>query len=593
MDRDIRKQIHSALKKLSSIQGSFTGTSRKILLLAVSCALLVIFTLYFSSDSLEDVELAQASQVQAEHPVSSPAGETVTRPRSNANSERETSAGGLQQTDSDWIQSVESREQSKRGASARRGDRNYRSTAELLNRYDQANLANAPLDSDPAAAISGQVIAETGEPLAGIRVSARAQRLFESEGGTTGTTTEQWTLSNNQGYYRFGELDLGEYRIRSEATDGFAMAQTFTRTGTDSANLVMAAEHVCWVYGRVTNNRRQPVEGVKVSARGQHSRTTSTNQSGDYELQLTITGQGLMYQLQFELEGYRKSTLNLQAAELFERNEIRLDTVLEKAAALATVAGSVSDKRGTPLGGERIYLSGPTNYRATTDQAGEFAIPNVEANGTYQLSVHSRGPYRKYVQKIRVSPKGLDVNIQLEALDYASLSGSMVDPSGNPIANFSLRIYSTTASAHQLLINSDEAGRFIVDQVPTGQLIFNTRSYPRFTISGINLPPEGLENVELILDLGSYQVVGRVVDKQGFPVATPYVNLNGMLQKDGVRYHSARQTASDADGFFRFTDIGSGSHTVSVRALGFRNTALEYNVDGHAEELVVQLERSE
>jgi len=593
LDRDIKKQIHSALKKLSSIQGSFTGTSKKVLFLAVCCAVLVIFALYFSSDSVEDSRLIESSLVSAEQPVAGPAGERITRPGSNANSERQTSVRGLQQTDPDWVQSVESREQSKRGASAQGGDRNYRSTAELVSRYDQANLANAPLDSDPAAAISGQVISETGEPLAGIRVSARAQRLFESERGRTGTPTEQWTLSNTQGYYRFGELDLGEYRIRSEATDGFALAQTVARTGTDSANLVMAAEHVCWVYGKVTTSRKQPVEGVKVSARGQRSRTTSTNQSGDYELQLTITGQGLMYQLQFELEGYRKSTLNLQAAELFERNEIRLDTVLEKAAALATVAGSVSDGRGTPLGGERIYLSGPTNYRAITDQAGEFSIPNVEANGTYQFSVHPRGPYRKYVQKIRVSPKGLNVNVQLEALDYASLSGRTVDPSGNPIANFSLRIYSTTASAHQLLVNSDEAGRFFVDQVPTGQLIFNTHSYPRFTISGINLPPEGLENVELILDLGTYQVVGRIVDKQGYPVATPYVNLNGMLQKDGVRYHSARQTASDADGFFRFTDIGSGSHTVSVRALGFRNTALEYNVDGQAEELVVQLERDE
>jgi hypothetical protein len=355
----------------------------------------------------------------------------------------------------------------------------------------------------------------------------------------------------------------------------------------------MAVEHVCWVYGKVTNRRRQPVEGVKVIARGQRSKTASTNQSGDYELQLVITGQGLMYQLQFELEGYKKSTVDLQAVELFERNEIRLDTVLERAAALATVAGKVSDQRGTPLVGERVYLSGPTNYRASTDQAGAFAIPNVEANGTYQLSVHSRGPYRRWVQQIRVDPKGVNVKIELESLDYASLSGRMVDTSGNPIAGFTLWIYSTTASGQRLSATSDEAGRFFVDQVPTGQLIINTNSYPRFTISGINLPPEGLENVELILDLGTYQVLGRVVDQQGFPVATPYVTLSGMLQENGVRYHSARQTASDADGFFRFTDVGQGPHTLNVQALGFRNTAIQHNIDGGSEEVVVQLEREE
>jgi hypothetical protein len=144
-----------------------------------------------------------------------------------------------------------------------------------------------------------------------------------------------------------------------------------------------------------------------------------------------------------------------------------------------------------------------------------------------------------------------------------------------------------------LSATSDEAGRFFVDQVPTGQLIINTNSYPRFTISGINLPPEGLENVELILDLGTYQVLGRVVDQQGFPVATPYVTLSGMLQENGVRYHSARQTASDADGFFRFTDVGQGPHTLNVQALGFRNTAIQHNIDGGSEEVVVQLEREE
>jgi hypothetical protein len=299
---------------------------------------------------------------------------------------------------------------------------------------------------------------------------------------------------------------------------------------------------------------------------------------------------GRTYKIRFELEGYRNQEVILGDKELLGREEFRLDVDLERIPAWSTVTGTVKDQRGLPVSGELVYLAGAAKYQAVTTEAGEFSMPEVEAGTDYRLSMRPRTLYQDYAKKVWVGSEGLTVQIELAPLNFGNLSGRILDPDGNSIPHFSMWLRNADASAHQLSITSDGSGRFHAEEVPAGSLSFTTFADPRFTISGINLSPGQSRTVDLTLDWGTHQVVGRVVDDEGNPVAAPRTTLYALIQENGVESRSIRQTTGDLNGGFRFANVGPVLHTISVHALGFRSVQLEYNSGGHSGDFVVQLQ---
>jgi hypothetical protein len=60
--------------------------------------------------------------------------------------------------------------------------------------------------------------------------------------------------------------------------------------------------------------------------------------------------------------------------------------------------------------------------------------------------------------------------------------------------------------------------------------------------------------------------------------------------KDGITSLASRTTFADARGYFRFTRLGIGQHTVKVDAPGFNIAVLDYEVGAQAHELIVRLQ---
>jgi hypothetical protein len=330
---------------------------------------------------------------------------------------------------------------------------------------------------------------------------------------------------------------------------------------------------------------------VKATPRIRFAQAALTDQTGRYELQLAVSGLGRPYKIRFELEGYRNQEVMLANTELLGRDEFRLDVDLERIPAWSTVIGSVTNQRGLPVRGELVYLSGAANYQAVTTEAGEFSMPEVEAGTDYRLSMRPRTLYQDYAKKVWVGSEGLTVQIELAPFNFGNLSGRILDPDGNPVPHFSMWLRNASATAHQLLVTSDDSGRFVVDEVPSGRLTFATFANPQFTISGISLSPGQSRTVDLTLDWGSQEVVGRVVDEKGNPVAAPRTTLYALIQENGVESRSVRQTTGDLNGGFRFANVGPGLHTINVHAFGFRSVQLEYNSGGQTRDFVVQLQR--
>ena len=168
----------------------------------------------------------------------------------------------------------------------------------------------------------------------------------------------------------------------------------------------------------------------------------------------------------------------------------------------------------------------------------------------------------------------MDLDVVLEPLEHAGVTGRIVDVNLNPIPHFSLWLRSTAAAMQPALqVTGDDYGNFTVPAVPEGNLVFETRSFPLLAVSH-TLPPSAVqEEVDVIIDWGVYGLQGQVTDSAGKPVSLPRLTLSWSHRKNGVRSRSVRKIAGDADGYFAFTQLGPGRHTLSVDAPGFPNRA--------------------
>jgi protocatechuate 3,4-dioxygenase beta subunit len=441
--------------------------------------------------------------------------------------------------------------------------------------------------------ISGRVLDETGQPLPGIEISAEPLALFEVPQGARGSEVVAQARSGEAGAYRFEQLPKGEYRIRTIPTALYLPAEMVVRTGVDSADLVLSGGRQLSVQGQVKDVQGTPLEGVRVVSAQTPSPEAFTNHDGAYRLEIPVTPSDRNYALKFQLKGYREESSQLSDNQLCSQGTVQLDAVLTPVTSLAVVAGKVSNREGAPLGGEIVYLLGLARYQAVTNQAGEFIMADVEAGQSYRLQVPARSPYRPYMIQVQVGTEGLlqDVVLDVGSPESGPLSGRMMDAAGSPLPRFSLWLQSNNPAARwPVQVTSDDTGRYFVDEVPLGSLSLMTRSQPRFLISGIVLPEGGAENVDLILDWGSYDVTGQVVDHEGKPVPAARVVLFRSYENGGVLSQSERETTTDSGGFFRFAQVGPSVHSIRVSIPGFGSARLEYDVGPNAASVVVRLE---
>jgi protocatechuate 3,4-dioxygenase beta subunit len=440
--------------------------------------------------------------------------------------------------------------------------------------------------------IRGKVLDEEGRPVAWMGISADSLRLFGMPQGALGNSVAAQATSNETGVYQFEHLPEGEYRIRTMATALYQPAEITVRTGVEAADLIVSGERQVSIRGTVKDIKGKPLQGVRVVYEGEPSLEASTEEDGGYGFDISVTRSDRNSLLRFTLTGFRDETRQLNERDIYGRKEVLVNASLTPVKSLVIVAGKVSNREGVPLTGEIVHLIGQTSYRGVTNYAGEFVIPDVEGRQSYRLNVPSLSPYRPYVKEVLVGSNDVDLDIVMErgAADSATLSGRMLDAAGNPLPRFSLWLQSYNPEARgPVQVTSDDWGRYVVDGVPLGTLSLVTQSQPKIIVRGINLPEGGAQNVDIILDWGAYEVYGQVVDSRGLPVPASKIVLSWTYQYNGLRSQSERTTVADSDGFFRFTQVGPGVHSISLHDPTLRSAQIEYRVGQDTGPVVVQV----
>ena len=473
-------------------------------------------------------------------------------------------------------------------------------TARQVELEDGENRELALKLGDYDASISGRIVNRDGVPVPGITVEAK-HYLFRinEENLRPRDQSRQRAVSGADGSYHVANLLEGEYDIRAVATPVYASVHTIARTGVESADLILDTVSMVRVYGEVTTLEGHALDGVRVLPVGETSRATTTDKDGRYSVDFPLANRDRAYTLKFTLEGFRTHHLNLPEEEMFEETELPLDAELESLGDTAPVSGVITAAdNGDRIVGETVYLHSASlnaRYLAMSDEEGVFYSPAVQVRDDYRLWIHPQSDFKDFsMTPVSVSTQGLELDIELEPLGTGSLSGEMVDSEENPLPGFSLWLRSTDALGRWIRVTGDDKGRFEIDGVPAGDVLFDTRSPPRIRAQGARVEVDEETEVRLVIDWGTYELQGRATDDKGEPLTGVRVELHWTHGKEGVRSSSLRRQMTDEDGGFHFTQLGLGPHQVRAFLQGFKNHQTSYEVKKTGSgELDLELEETE
>jgi len=227
------------------------------------------------------------------------------------------------------------------------------------------------------------------------------------------------------------------------------------------------------------------------------------------------------------------------------------------------------------------------------DDAGEYLFANVEIANDYQLWVRPTGDYRDFAEKnFSVGPGSMRRDIELEPLSRnIRLSGRILDQDGKPVPNYTLTLSSMAAKGQQLPVSSDGHGRFEVENVPEGELVFESRTMPYYSVSGLLLMGDESERkIDVVINRGGHKLIGKVVNSDGRPVAAPKIFITASRVNGDMQSRLSSTTSADADGRFLFTNLDGGQHTITVHAPGYEGVRI-HPVIRNQDELVIKLQK--
>jgi Carboxypeptidase regulatory-like domain len=180
------------------------------------------------------------------------------------------------------------------------------------------------------------------------------------------------------------------------------------------------------------------------------------------------------------------------------------------------------------------------------------------APGTYTLLVRGRGPLQQHATRVTlgtndrrrttlaIEPHPLELRVTLNGAALPKANVILLEPEHDWMTRF----------------DTDERGRWRGEVWQRGAYVARVKSPSMQALSTVETRIDG---PELVLDLPSLTVRGRVVDDSGAPIAKASVSL----RSEWADSSATAPLQSDADGRFAFRGVPEGRQKLTVRAPGF------------------------
>ena len=357
----------------------------------------------------------------------------------------------------------------------------------------------------------------------------------------------------------------------------------------------MAAERLP-IVGRVVDQQNQPVAGatVYVSSAGVRVGTSpfcpscyadcgkrdTTDADGRYTID--ALDPTLVFKLLVVAGGYRPAVI----AKVDPQKRPTLETTLEARPIpddpTRVVRGQVIDPYGRPAAGALVVPRGCQNATrrwwgrmpgvdslAITDQQGRFAIVCDEPVLGLDLKVVARGAVRKRFALVK--PGAEEHRLKLE--EGTTVMGRVLHE-GQPVAGVSVGIVQTDRGTDSFLgeyqIGTDEAGRFSIPNLPTGEslavygIIDSMRDIGALPVKQFRSASGATTDVGDLTIRPAHTIAGRIVLADGKPVP-PRTRI--MISRDAAWDSTFAEV--DANGAFVASGIPSEVVEVIARVKGY------------------------
>ncbi len=439
---------------------------------------------------------------------------------------------------------------------------------------------NSDSDKDKTLeSIGGTVFDESGDVVAGIQVSLIA---LDTQ---TNSQSGRSARSDRLGMFRFDRLDPGEYEVRALGGERYHSLSQRVRAGVGSLEIHLQSKGEFIVAGRVTDESGQPIADSRVRALGGRVETRSA-QDGSYRTVVERRQASQAPVLVFSHPQFREHRAALVGSSAQGQSSVlQLDVTLKARTSTVRLEGLVSGPFNEEVSGVTVWLnsSRPGSFRRTvTDSFGIYAFERVESNGSYQIGVDGNRDYAPSDPRwISIGSHDKILDLRLRRRSAGELHGTLVNPEGSVLPSFTVRVKSSGAvDRYPLDLTSDAFGGFWIREIEAGDLLFMTTSLPRLEARGAVLEAGTNRYVEVVLDWGEYWLFGRVVDARGRPVPGARVTAQWGMQFGDVFSQSQRETRTDLEGHFAFSNLAARDYTLTVRAEGHPHARVFHSLVG-------------
>lgn len=455
-----------------------------------------------------------------------------------------------------------------------------------LNSEDVSAVQFFKDDSNATDSIRGRVLLSSGELAKGALVSAQLLNSSLNK-NITGQKLKKFIKTDSDGRFELNALFPGRYRLKARINRRYSTRSVDVASGSEKVDLMLNQFRTVTLSGLIIDDKDWPVSNAELVFKPTGIKAV-TDSEGTFNISTEIERNG-QYHVEVEKEGFAKSSVSVTTARLLDvREGSQLQIRLKPAQGRTQVTGLVRDNSGQLLQAQKVSLYSPLSgsYSARTNRSGEFLIDDVLLGGEYRLSVTPESSYKRYLQeKINLSETSFfDVTLE-STTEFGTLAGRVVDPVGNPVPSFTLRVGSVSGVSFNKTIRTNQQGSFQLADIPAGKFYIRSSGMPDLLLSNISLAAGEVKLIDIPLDWGNQNFSGVVATQKGEPLSGAKVQMQWSEKVAGNSLSRTIRTAyTDNKGQFAFSNLGYGKRSLNLSLLGYESA--KHVVDVTTEQLV-------
>jgi len=424
----------------------------------------------------------------------------------------------------------------------------------------------------PEATIVGRVIRDdTGAPV------PQAYVFVPAGPPDIESTPLRAAFTDTSGHFRIDRMAAGRHVVFARA-EGMAEATHGTPVvvgvGQTSVEIELRLEVGSTIRGTVVDHGK-PVAGARVTALdGVHGGATAVSQeAGTFVLAGVPRGE-----IRFSAQPY-----DVVSPQTFHVSQATHEGVTIEVESLGTIIGHVV--RGKqPVPAANIDIRGPNDRELEpirADAGGRFEARGLRPGPwTLFASDDREGAFGRAPETIQLA-RGQTAEVTIDLAYAASISGRVVDQTGNPVPGVTVIFRNTKSDDSGITATATDGTFRAATMTGGGQYRPGVRrsllssaplrpasggEFPLITLSDGNSLVSG---VVLTVQLDHLSIAGKIVDSDGAPVSDARVVAQLVEGREGPRIERGFQDPADTtnvDGEFSIDDLLGGTYALRARS---------------------------